>query len=75
MAAIAMAAMMAGALVAALRAPLFAALFTLVLVQKETAAVVTVGVVVNALLTAWMALRQAQCAGLEMEADQIDADA
>jgi len=34
------AATMAGALVAALKAPLFAALFTMVLVQKETAPVI-----------------------------------
>ena len=35
---------MVRALVAALKAPLFAALFALVLVQKETAAVIAVGV-------------------------------
>jgi H+/Cl- antiporter ClcA len=43
--AVAVAATMAGALVAVLRAPLFAVLFTLVLVQKETAAVIAVAVV------------------------------
>jgi hypothetical protein len=36
---------MAGALVAALRVPLLAALFTLVLVQKETAPMIAVAVV------------------------------
>jgi H+/Cl- antiporter ClcA len=58
--AVAVAATMAGALVATLRAPLFAALFTLVLVQKETASVIAVAVVVGALLTALLALRQAR---------------
>ena len=50
--------MKAGALVAALRALLFASLFTLVLVQKGTAAVITVALVVSALLTVLLALLQ-----------------
>jgi len=51
---------MAGALVAALRVTLLEALFTLVLVQKETAAVIAVAVVVGALLTALLALCEAR---------------
>ena len=47
---------MAGALVAAMKAPLFAALFTTVLVQKETAAVIAVAVVASALLAAVLAI-------------------
>jgi H+/Cl- antiporter ClcA len=58
--AVAVAATMAGALVAALRSPLFAVMFPLVLVQKETAAVIAVAVVVGALLTALVALRMAR---------------
>ena len=52
------AATLAGALVAALRAPLFAALFTLVLVQSETAPVVAVAVMISALMTAVLAMRE-----------------
>jgi H+/Cl- antiporter ClcA len=55
--AVAVAATMSGALVAALRAPLFAGLFSLILVQKETAAVIAVAVVVSALMTALLLLR------------------
>jgi H+/Cl- antiporter ClcA len=58
--AVAVAATMAGALVAALRSPLFAVLFPLVLIQKETAAVIAVAVVVGALLTALVMLRMAR---------------
>jgi len=65
--AVAVSATMAGALVAALRAPLFAALFTLVLVQKETAAVIAVAVVVSALLTASLALLAARRAASPAE--------
>lgn len=54
------AAVLAGALVATLRAPLFAALFTLVLVDVDTAPVVAVAVLVSALMTAFLALRQAR---------------
>jgi H+/Cl- antiporter ClcA len=51
---------LAGVLVAALRAPLFAALFTLVLVQAETAPVVAVAVIVSSFLMALVVLRQAR---------------
>ena len=70
--AVAVAATMAGALVAVLRAPLFAAFFTLVLVQKETAAVIAVAVAVSALLTALLALRAARHAAAEAESLQPD---
>ncbi len=53
---------MAGALVAAMKAPLFAALFTLALVQIETAPVVAVAVVASALLTALLTLYSARLA-------------
>ena len=39
-----------------MKAPLFAALFTLILVQRETSAVVAVAVVASALLTTLLAL-------------------
>ena len=51
---------LAGVLVASLRAPLFAALFTLVLVQAETAPVVAVAVIVSSFLMALVVLRQAR---------------
>ncbi len=54
--AVAVAATMAGALVATLKAPLFAVFFTMILVQKETAAVVAVAVVAGAFLAALVAL-------------------
>ena len=57
--AVAVAATMAGVLVAALRSPLFAVLFTIVLVQAETAPVIAVAVVASSLLTALLALRTA----------------
>ena len=63
--AVAVAATMAVALVAVLRTPLFAVLFTLVLVQKETAAVIAVAVVVSALLVAFLALRAARRAAAQ----------
>lgn len=50
--AVAVAATLGGVVVATLRSPLFAILFTLVLVQIETAPVVTIAVVSAALLTA-----------------------
>ena len=53
-----MAATLAGALVIAVRAPLFAALFTLVLVQAETAPVVAVAVIVGSFMIALIALLQ-----------------
>jgi hypothetical protein len=56
--AVAVAATISGALVATLRAHLFAGFFTLVLVQKETASVIAVAVVVSALL-AFRAARRA----------------
>jgi H+/Cl- antiporter ClcA len=65
--AVAVAATMGGALVAVLRAPLFAVLFTLVLVQKETAAVIAVAVVAAALLTALLALRTSRRAALSSQ--------
>jgi H+/Cl- antiporter ClcA len=68
--AVAVAATMAGALVAAFRAPLFAALFTVVLVQKETASVIAVAVVVGALLTAYLLLREARRAAAQAQLEQ-----
>jgi H+/Cl- antiporter ClcA len=67
--AVTVAATLAGALVAALRAPLFAALFTLALVQAETGPVVAVAVLVSALLTAWLAMREARHAAAQGQAD------
>jgi H+/Cl- antiporter ClcA len=49
--AVAVAATLGGALVATFQAPLFAVLFTLVMVQAETAPVVAIAVVVGGLLT------------------------
>jgi hypothetical protein len=43
-----------------MKAPLFAALFTTVLVQKETGAVIAVAVVASALLAALLAMRAAR---------------
>ncbi len=54
--AVAVAATLGGALVATFHAPLFAVLFTLVMVQAETAPVVAIAVVVGGLLTGAMAL-------------------
>jgi H+/Cl- antiporter ClcA len=56
--AVTVAATLAGALVTTLRAPLFAALFTLVLVQAETAPVVAVAVIVGSFMIALIALLQ-----------------
>jgi H+/Cl- antiporter ClcA len=71
--AVAVAATMAGTLVAALRSPLFAVLFPLVLVQKETAAVIAVAVIVGALLTALIALRMGRkAAAAEPPAPPVD---
>jgi hypothetical protein len=53
--------------VAALKAPLFAALFTLALVQGETAPVVAVAVLVAALLNAALAMRAARQAQPDVE--------
>ena len=50
-----------------MKAPLFAALFTMILVQKETAAVIAVAVVVSALLTALLALRRARSLASQAE--------
>lgn len=50
--AVAVAATLGGAVVATFRAPLFAILFTLALVQHETAPVIAIAVVAGALLTA-----------------------
>jgi H+/Cl- antiporter ClcA len=72
--AVTVAATLAGALVAALRAPLFAALFTLSLVQAETGPVVAVAVLVSALLVALLALRDAQNAPVQVQADLKNAD-
>ncbi|RIK45355.1 MAG: hypothetical protein DCC59_18060, partial [Chloroflexi bacterium] len=55
-AAVAVAATMGGVVVATFRAPLFAILFTLVLVQHETAPVIAIAVVSGALLTAVLTL-------------------
>jgi H+/Cl- antiporter ClcA len=54
--AVAVAATLGGALVATFHAPLFAVLFTLVMVQAETAPVVAIAVVAGGLLTGAMAL-------------------
>ncbi|MCG3142393.1 MAG: putative ion-transport protein YfeO [Anaerolineae bacterium] len=54
--AVAVAATMGGVVVATFRAPLFAILFTLTLVQKETAPVIATAVVSGALLTAVLTL-------------------
>lgn len=54
--AVAVAATMGGAVVATFRAPLFAILFTLALVQHETAPVIAIAVVSGALLTAVLTL-------------------
>ena len=67
---VAVAATMSGALVVALKAPLYAALFSLVLVQKETAAVIAVAVVVSALMTALLALRAARRANNQPQSAQ-----
>ena len=72
--AVCVAATMTGALVAALKAPLFAGLFTLVLVQRETASVIAVAVVVGALLTAFLALCEARRAGAQAQPDLKNAD-
>jgi H+/Cl- antiporter ClcA len=58
--AVAVSATLAGALVAAMRAPLFSALFTLVLVQADTAPVVAIAVLVGALLNALLGLRRSR---------------
>lgn len=54
--AVAVAATLGGAVVATMRAPLFAIIFTLVLVQHETAPVIAIAVVSAALLTAVLGL-------------------
>jgi H+/Cl- antiporter ClcA len=58
--AVTVAATLAGALVTTFRAPLFSALFTLVLVQVETAPVVAVAVIVSSIMAAYLALREAR---------------
>ncbi len=58
--AVAVAATLGGAVVATLRSPLFAILFTLILVQLETAPVVAIAVVTGALLIAVLALLTAR---------------
>ena len=65
--AVTVAATLAGALLASLKAPLFAALFTLALVQGETAPVVAVAVLVAGLLTALIAMREAQQAKVKAQ--------
>jgi len=65
--AVTVAATMAGTLVATLRSPLFAALFTVTLVQRETGAVIAVGIVVSALLTALLAMYLARRAAGQTE--------
>lgn len=54
------AATLAGAFVAVLKAPLFTAFFTLMLVDADIAAVVTVAVLISAMLAAYLALRETQ---------------
>ena len=56
------AAVLAGALAAAFRAPLFAALFTLTMVQAETAPVVTVAVLIGFILSVLLGQRAAHAA-------------
>ena len=58
--AVAVSATIAGALAATMRAPLFAIMFTMVLVQRETAPVVAVAVVAASLLAAMVALWNAR---------------
>ena len=58
--AVAVSATIAGVLAATMRAPLFAIMFTMVLVQRETAPVVAVAVVAASLLTALVALWRAR---------------
>jgi H+/Cl- antiporter ClcA len=65
--AVTVAAVLAGALVATLRAPLFSALFTLALVEVDTAPVVAVAVISASFLVALLALREAR------EAEQDEA--
>ncbi len=50
--AVAVAAAMSGAMVATMKAPIFSALFVMVLVQKETAPIVAIAVIVGLLATA-----------------------
>lgn len=58
--AVAVAATLGGALVATMKAPIFSALFVMVLVQRETAPIVAIAVIVSALATARLTLRSAQ---------------
>ena len=53
-------AVLAGVLVASLRAPLFAALFTMAMVDGRTAPVIAVAIIVSALATAILSLRDAK---------------
>jgi H+/Cl- antiporter ClcA len=58
--AVAVAATLGGALVAVFQAPLFAVLFTLVMVQRETAPVVAIAVVAGGLLSGAISLAKAR---------------
>ena len=74
--AVAVAATLGGAVVGTLRSPLFAIMFTLVLVQIETAPVVAIAVVTGALLIAMLALvtnRRAQAQASEQPEGEIQA--
>jgi nitrate/nitrite transporter NarK len=67
------AATLAGALVASLKAPLFAALFTLSLVQAETAPVVAVAVIISAFFVAILGMREARAqAQAQAEVKNVD---
>jgi H+/Cl- antiporter ClcA len=72
--AVTVAATLAGALVITLRAPLFSALFTLALVQDETAPVVAVAVVVCSLVAAVVAMRQARGSNPQVQAEPQPAE-
>jgi H+/Cl- antiporter ClcA len=58
--AVAVAATLGGALVATMKAPIFSALFIMVLVQRETAPVVAIAVIVGTLATARITMRSSQ---------------
>jgi hypothetical protein len=60
--AIAIAGTLGGALVATMKAPIFSALFVMVLMQRETSAVIAIAVVASALATAGLTMRSGQAA-------------
>jgi len=60
--AVAIAGTLGGALVATMKAPVFSALFVMVLVQRETSAVIAIAVVASALATARLTMKSGQAA-------------